>query len=118
MPSLAQTAMVLMQIGVPYNLPRAVMQAAEEWGIAEAVQEVFQDPTFEKRQQMMMAMGPQNTGKGPQNTGKGQLDGVLENGGSPMAAKVMSPGQEANQQQQMPAGQAQSVMGFGGDQWQ
>lgn len=113
MPSLAQTAMVMMQIGIPYNLPRAVMQTAEEWGIAEAVQEVFQDPTFEKRQQMMMAMGPQNAGKASMG-----LAGVIQNGGSPMAASVMSPGQEVNQQQQMPAGQAQSAYGFGGDTWQ
>lgn len=112
-PSLAQSAMVMMQMGVEFNLPRALMQAAEEMGIAEAVQEVFQDPEFQKRMQILQSMGPQQTGK----AGSG-LQGILQNGGSPMRGSMMGPGTEMRQQQQAPAAEAQSAAGFGGTAWQ
>lgn len=113
LPALAQTAMVLMQIGVPVNFPRQAMQIAEEMGIEDAVQEIFEDPTFQKRMQMFMSMGPQNAGKGSLS-----MKGVLQNGGSPLKRDIASPSKEANQSIQQPAAEAQSAMGFGGMTWQ
>lgn len=109
-PSLAQSAMVMTQMGIQFNLPRALMQAAEEMGIDEAVQEVFQDPEFQKRLNIMMQMGPQPTGKA-------ELQGILQNGGSPMRGNLAGPGTETRQQQQASAAEGQSAMGFGGNQW-
>jgi len=110
-PALTQSAMMMMQMGVQFNLPRALMQAAEEMGIAEAVQEVFEDPTFERRLNYMMQMGPQNVGKG-------QMAGVIQNKGFAGKRDILTPTQEQNQMTQMGGAQAQSAMGFGGMPWQ
>lgn len=107
-PSLAQSTMTMMQMGIQFNLPRALMQAAEEMGISECMQEIFQDPQFEQRMQILMASGPQNAGKG-------QLAGVIQNGGFPGKRDVASPQKEQNQLTQEPAASAQSAAGFGGN---
>jgi len=109
-PSVTQSAMVSAQMGIPMNVPRILMQIAEEMGIEDSLQEVFQDPTFEKRMQWMMMMGPQDQGKG-------QLAGVIQNQGSPSRANIMTPQQDVNQTQQEPAAIAQSAAGFGGMNW-
>lgn len=108
-PALTQAAMVMMQMGVQYNLPRALMQAAEEMGIADAVQETFQDPTFEQRMQFIESMAPKDSGKG-------SLAGILQNGGSP-GLSVPSGAKETRMNQQAGGAIAQSAMGFGGRQW-
>jgi hypothetical protein len=112
LPALAQTAMVLMQMGIPVNFPRQAMQIAEEMGIEDSVQETFEDPTFQQRMKTFMAMGPKNAGKGSLS-----LAGIRQNGGSPMKRDIMTPGQEQNQAAQQPAAEAQSAAGFGGMVW-
>lgn len=112
-PAVMQSAMVAMQMGIQINVPRQLMQIAEEMGIEDSVQEIFQDPTFEKRMQTFMMMGPKNAGKGGLS-----MAGIRQNGGSPMKHDIMTPGQEQNQAFQQPAAEAQSAMGFGGQQWQ
>jgi len=109
-PAMVQSAMVMMQMGIEFDLPRALMQAAEELGIDEVVQEVFIDPKFAQRMETFMMFGPQNPGKG-------QLAGVLQNGGFAGQRPVASPATEQNQMQQMTAGEAQSAAGFGGQQF-
>jgi len=111
-PALTQSAMTMMQMGVQFNLPRALMQAAEEMGIADAVQEVFQDPTFEQRLQLMQQMGPQDAGK----AGMG-MAGVIQNKGFAGKREILNPTQEANQAEQAGGAVAQSAAGFGGTQW-
>lgn len=110
-PALTQSAMMMMQMGISYNLPRALMQAAEEMGIADAVQETFEDPTYEQRLQLMMQMGPQDAGKG-------SMAGVIQNKGFAGKRDIFTPRQEQNQQEQMGGAEAQSAMGFGGSTWQ
>lgn len=110
-PALTQSAMMMMQMGVQFNLPRALMQAAEEMGIADAVQEVFEDPTFQQRMNLMMQMGPQDTGKG-------SMSGVIQNKGFAGKRDILSPQQEQNQMIQAGGAEAQSAMGFGGTAWQ
>lgn len=109
--ALTQSAMSMMQMGIPFNLPRALMQAAEELGIEEPIQEVFLDPTFAQRMAMMQQMGPQPEGKG-------QMAGVIQNKGSPLQHDNFSPSQERNQAAQEPAAEAQSAAGSGGTRFQ
>lgn len=109
-PALTQSAMMMMQMGIPYNLPRALMQAAEEMGIADAVQETFEDPTYEQRLNLMMQMGPQDSGKG-------SMGGVIQNKGFAGKRDIFTPRQEQNQMKQMGGAEAQSAMGFGGNTW-
>lgn len=111
-PAETQAAMMMMQMGIPYNLARSLMQTAEEMGIADALQEVFEDPTFAQRLQLMMQMGPQNAGKG-------SMDGVIQNKGFAGKREIFTPQQEQNQAIQAGGAEAQSAMGFGGNtSWQ
>jgi hypothetical protein len=107
-PAETQAAMMMMQMGISYNLPRSLMQTAEEMGIADAMQEVFEDPTFQQRLTLMQQMGPQDSGK------SGSMAGVIQNKGSPMKRRVSTPQQEQNRAEQMGGAEAQSAMGFGG----
>ena len=104
MPMIAQTAQICMQLGIPYNITRAAMQAAEELGIEDIMVEVFNDPTFEQRMELFMQQGPQEAGKG-------QMAGVMQNQGNPMARPVMSPEQNFNKQAQETAAVGQAAWG-------
>lgn len=110
-PSVAASAQIFMQLGIPYNVPRALMVAAEELGIEDIMVEVFEDPTFVQRWQMFMQQGPQDAGKGQALN----LGAVLQNGGSAMARPIASPVTEFNQNAQMTAAMGQSAYrGMGG----
>ena len=106
LPAIAMTAMQNMQLGIPFNVQRAVMQAAEELGIEDAISEVFNDPTFQQRMQLFMQMGPKDAGKGQIISPKG----ITQNEGFPMKRSILTPGQEFNQQSQMGAADMQSIM--------
>jgi len=106
LPAIAVTAMQNMQLGIPFNVQRAVMQAAEELGIEDAISEVFNDPTFQQRMELFMQMGPKDAGKGQIISPKG----VAQNEGFPMKRNILTPGQDFNQQSQMGAADMQSVM--------
>jgi len=82
-PSLSQTAMVCMQMGMPFNLQRSISTIADRLDISDVVQEWFDDPEFMQKIQMMMAMGPQAEGKAQPGGG---LAGIMQNGGSPVGA--------------------------------
>lgn len=110
-PALTQSAMMMMQMGIQFNLSRALMQAAEEMGISEAVQEIFEDPTFAQRMQVMQQMMPMNEGKG-------SMAGIIQNKGFAGKRDVMTPQQDRNQMRQMGGAEAQSASGFGGTAWQ
>ena len=103
-PSIAASAQIFMQLGIPYNVPRALMVAAEELGIEDIMVEVFDDPTFQQRWQIFMQQGPKEAGKGQLNIG-----GVMQNGGYPLSRNILSPQQEFNQQSQETAAIGQSA---------
>jgi len=63
----------------------------------------FDDPEFEHKMQIMMAMGPQNAGKA-QGPGTGKTDQP-----NPLARPIASPQQEFNQDSQMGANESQSA---------
>ena len=107
LPAAANTAMIMMQMGMPFNLQRYLTRLAEELGIGDWVQDLFNDPEFERKLQLYMAMGPQNSGK----AGGGSItsEGVMQNQGNPLARPVLTPGQEANQSAQVGAAEGQAA---------
>lgn len=108
-PSIAASAQIFMQLGIPYNVPRALMIAAEELGLEDIMVEVFEDPTFQQRWQMFTQQGPQDAGKGQiLNIGS-----ILQNGGFPMARPIPSPAIEFNQNAQRTAAMGQAAFGGG-----
>jgi len=62
-PNIMNSAMLAMQIGVPFNVQRCLTSLADQMEISADVQDWFNDPEFIKRIQLMMTMGPQNAGK-------------------------------------------------------
>ena len=106
MQSIAMTAQVYMQLGIPFNAQEAITDIANEMDILEDVQDWFNDPTFLQRMELTMAMGPQPAGKASPATPKG----VQQNNGNPMARKILGPTGEMNQGfQQGGAAEAQST---------
>ncbi|MCK5608876.1 hypothetical protein KAR91_43790 [Candidatus Pacearchaeota archaeon] len=100
-PSLANAAMVMMQMGLPFNLQEAVTDLAEEMGILDDIQDWFDDPTFMQRIQLTMAMNPQPAGKAQPVQGGTR--------GIPQQTKIQSPFQERKQTEQIGANESQSA---------
>lgn len=106
-PGAAQTAMVMMQIGQQFNLSRYLTQVAFEMGIQDIVEDMFDDPEWDQKMQVMMMLGPQNQGKA-EGSG-GSPAGAVQNKGNAMARPISTPGQDFRQQAQSSAADAQSV---------
>lgn len=104
-PGLFVAATQAMQIGVPFNIQRAITTLAEELDVADEVQDWFEDPEFMNRIKLMMAMGPQNAGK----AGMASPQGIRQQGGYPGQKKVSSPSREQNQGFQAGANESQSA---------
>jgi len=105
-PALMNSAMVAIQMGVPFNVQRAITDLANQLDITEDVQDWFDDPEFERKMAMIMAKGPQNTGKASMIT----PNAIAQNEGFPETRTIMTPGQEFNQTVQMGAAEGQSAM--------
>jgi len=105
LPAAANTAMILMQLGMPFNLQTYLTRIAKEMGIGEWVLDLFDDPEFQQKMQIYMSMGPQNAGKASENSNAG----VTQNKGFPGKRTIMTPGQEQNQNAQMIAADSQSA---------
>lgn len=105
-PGAAQSAMVMMQMGQPFNLQRYLTRIAFEMGISEIAEEIFDDPEWQQKMEIMLMMGPQNPGKA--GTG-GSVAGAAQNGGNASARPIPTVGQEFNQNSQQSAAIAQSI---------
>jgi len=114
LPAGVNSAMMMMQMQVPFNLPRYLMNAAEEMGIADLVIEIFEDPTFQRRMQAMTQASGLDPGKAGKATNGSNIAGVIQNNGNAQAQPVMDQQQGFNQQAQMGATQSQSDMTIGG----
>jgi len=101
-PSLINSAMVAMQMGIAFNVQRATTDLAEELGILDDVQDWFDDPTFMQRVQLQMAMNPQPAGKATPAQGGG-IRGI------PQQTKTQSPFQERKEIEQIGANESQSA---------
>jgi len=104
-PAVITAGQAAMQMGIPYNVPRQLMQVAEEMGISECVIDVFNDPTFQQRMAWFAQVGPQDPGKGTLSP-----KAVGQNQGFPMKRNILTPNQEMNQQSQEVAATSQSAM--------
>lgn len=104
LPAAVNAAMMMMQIGMPFNLQRYLTRIAEEMGIGDWVQDMFDDPEFQQKLELYMAIGPKNAG--PSIGGGG---GMQPNQPNPMARPIATPGQEANQFAQGGAAESQAA---------
>ena len=105
-PSIIMSAMTAMQMGLPFNVQRALTDLAEEQGILEEVYDWLYDPEFMQRMAIMQAMGPQNQGKA--GSGGTSPAGVLQNGGNPLMPNIPNMAKEERQNQQQGANDMQS----------
>lgn len=106
-PAAVNAAMIMMQIGQPFNIATYLTHIADDWGILEWAKELFDDPEFENRLAIMMALGPKNTSDKSSITN----EGVRQNGGFPGAMNVPTGQEQFNIQAQEGANQMQSQMG-------
>jgi len=105
-PAMMNSAMIAMQMGLEFNVQKALTDISNRLDISDEVQDWFNDPQFMKKMGLMLSMGPKNAGKA--GGGGGGMAGVLQNNGNPMARNVMTPGQENNQAAQGTAAEAQA----------
>ncbi len=113
-PALANTGMMMMKLGIPFNLQRVITLAADEADISENIQEVFDDPEFQQKLEMylMLYSGGQGDSAGagtPGSTRKAgpqSFQGMQQNNGFAMKRNVATPGQETNAAAQSGADQS------------
>ena len=116
-PALTNTAMIMMQMGMEFNLQRALTLAADELDIGDSMQEVFHDPEHQKKLEayLMLHAGGGEGGAGggtPGSTRKAgpmSSQGIMQNNGFPMKRDVAAPGQDANQTAQSGADMSQQA---------
>ncbi len=107
-PSLMQAAMLGMQMGLPFDLPKAIMDLAESLDIADVVDDWFNDPTFMQRMELTMALNMKSPGNSEmQGGGIGEILQNQQPGSLPESAP--SPQTMQNQNVQERAGMAQSA---------
>jgi hypothetical protein len=111
-PAGVNSAMIMQQMGVEFNLPKYLTNAAEEMGIADLVAGIFNDPDFQKKMQMMMQQAGLDPGKAGKASGASPA-GALQNNGNAQAVPINTPEQDFNQQAQAGANQAQSEIAGG-----
>lgn len=113
-PQAFQAAMVSMQAGVPFNIQRYLTLIAEDMGIAEIVEQVFDDPQFNARMEWYAStVGKQNKKEG--RSGPAGMMDTTQNGGFPVGgAAPMGPAAQFNQQAQLGAAPAQANRMMGG----
>ena len=107
LPAAGNTAMMMMQLGQPFNIQRFLTRMAMELGIGDWVQDLFNDPEFQQKLELYMLKGPQNSGKA--GGGGGPAMGSQPNQPNPMARPIATAGQEANQFAQNTAAESQSA---------
>lgn len=107
-PAILNSAMVAMQMGVPFNVQSALTMVAEELEIGEWLQEIFHDPQYQEKLMTYMTLGgvQQGLGKGTPIT----QEGIMQQGGYPGKQLFETPIQEFRQQAQEGANMQQSLI--------
>ena len=105
LPAAVNSAMMMIQMGYPFDLPGYLTLMAEELDITAQVQYLFNDPKFAERLELVMSAGPQPAGKGSPNSAAG----VRQNHGFPGKKKIQSLSGQTNSQQQQSGGLSQGV---------
>ena len=110
LPAAVNAAMLMMQIGQPFNLAAFLTLISEEMGIGDWVQDLFYDPEFQQKMQMYLAMGAQNAGKATEGGGSQMsTKGILQNHGFPGQTNIPGADTINNQSAQMGANDSQSA---------
>lgn len=102
LPAAVQAMQLSMSVGQPFNLKRYITRMAEELDMAEWAAEIFDDPEFQQKLDIMKEMGPQNPGK----VG---IQGVIQNEQSPIVRPMKSERTQNRQFAQSTAGEAQGI---------
>ena len=105
-PGAAQTALAMMQMGQQFNITKYLSQIAFEMGIQDIVEDIFVDPEWQQKMEIMLSLGPQNSGKASSGN---SVAGAQQNKGNPQARPISTPGQDFNQQSQEGAAMSQSM---------
>ncbi len=114
-PALTNTAMMMMQLGIPFNIQKAIVIGAEELGINDEMQEIFHDPEFQEKLEywVMMHAGKTDGGGGGAGTtgstrkaGPQSSQGIMQNNGYSMKRDIASPAADSNAAAQGGAEQA------------
>jgi hypothetical protein len=103
LPAVFNATMAAAQMGIAFNPIVFLEHMAEAQGV-EWMEEVWYDPTFQQRLQLMMQLGPQMA------PSKGQPASAQPNGQPRNVMKVRDAGEQLRRDQQMGAAQAQSQM--------
>ena len=106
LPSVMSSAIQALQMGIEFNVPRALMQAAEEMGISDMMIEIFNDPDFQRRMETYMMLGPKAAGKAG---GMTNPQAIQQQGGFPGQRPIAGPETQFNQQAQQTAAVGQSA---------
>lgn len=109
-PSAVMAAQQMAMMGQQFNLQKYLTIIAEETDIGDIMMDVFNDPEFQQKMEMMVQLGPQDTGKASMMS----PGGVIQQGGSPIMKSAPTPGQEFNQNVQAGANEGQQARTSGG----
>jgi hypothetical protein len=108
-PQAFMSLQVAVQAGQPFNVQQYLTVVAEDMGIVEILDGIFNDPQFQQRMEWYASVG----GKGDNKKVGGE--DTAQNGGFPVGRTPMAgPAQQFNQQSQQTAGLAQSTAQMGG----
>ncbi len=102
LPAIVQTGMVMMQMGLPFDLPSTITRLAKEAGM-DWWDEVWFDPMFQNKVAFMIAQSPAMQ--------KGSA-GMAKTGGTGNAPAPMNPMKALNQGFQQGANDAQAGLGI------
>ena len=100
LPALTNTAMMMMQLGIPFNLQKVITITSNEFEIGDEMQEIFVDPEFQQKLETYIMMktiggGGSGGGAGAGSTGStrkaGPQAGIAQNGGYPSQINIPSP---------------------------
>lgn len=115
-PSVMNSAMIAMQMGQAFNVPRALSDIADKMGILEEVHDWFSDPDFQRKIELHQLLSPQGDMKAQQGGGSGGMGAVMQNGGVSNVNQqgAMSPFQQQKSGEQDIANLGQSAQFRGG----
>jgi hypothetical protein len=103
LPAAVSSAMMMIQMGYPFDLPGYLTLMADELDITAEVQYLFNDPNFAERLELVMSSGPQPAGKGEPVSSAG----VRQQHGFPGKKKIKSLSGDTNSRRQQSSGIAQ-----------
>ncbi len=112
-PALFNSAMMAMQLGMPFNLQKVITITSEDMGIGDEMQEIFHDPEFQQKLETyltMKMMGGGQSGAGStgstRKAGPQSSQGTMQNNGYSMKRDIASTAADANSAAQGGAPQA------------